>query len=88
MYLVNTRLDICYAMSALGQFMCEPRQIHLVAAKHILRYLRGPVGYDLRHSSSVDLKLHGYTDSNWVGCVTDWKSTSGCCFSLGSTMIS
>ena len=29
----------------------------------------------------------GYTDLDWVGSVTDWKSTSGCCFSLGSSMI-
>ena len=34
MYLVNTRPDICFAVSTLGQFMCEPRQMHWVAAKH------------------------------------------------------
>lgn len=73
MYLVNTRPDICYAVSALGQFMCEPKQIHLVAAKHILRYLRGTVGYGLRYSSDMNLKLHGYSDSNWAGCVTNRK---------------
>ena len=28
----------------------------------------------------------GYTDSNWAGSVTDQKSNSGCCFSLGSTV--
>ena len=88
MYLVNTRPDICYAVSALSQFMCDPRQIHLVAAKHILRYLRGTVGYGLKYTSDADLELLGFTDSDWVGCVTDRKSASGCCFSLGSAMIS
>ena len=29
----------------------------------------------------------GYTDTNWVGSVTNRKSTSRCCFSLGSTVI-
>jgi hypothetical protein len=29
MYLVNTRPDICFAVSMLDQFMCEPRQMHL-----------------------------------------------------------
>ena len=29
----------------------------------------------------------GYTDSDWAGSVTDRKSTSGCCFSLGSAVI-
>jgi hypothetical protein len=61
-------------MSALSQFMCEPRQIHLVAEKHILRYLRGIVGYGLRYSSGVDLKLHGYTDFDWAGCVTNQRA--------------
>ena len=30
----------------------------------------------------------GYTDSDWAGSVSDRKSTSGCCFSLGSTVVS
>jgi hypothetical protein len=33
-------------------------------------------------------RLHGYSDSNWAGSVADRKSTSRCCFSLGSGMIS
>eukprot|EP00253_Pinus_taeda_P007370 PITA_07370 len=37
MYLVNTRPDICFAVNTMSQFMCEPRKVHWVAAKHILR---------------------------------------------------
>jgi hypothetical protein len=57
MYLVNTRLDICYAMNVLSQFMSRPRQTHWIAAKHVLRYLRGTVGYGMRYASSVDMSL-------------------------------
>jgi len=32
--------------------------------------------------------LQGYTNSDWAGSVVDRKNTSGCCFSLGSAMIS
>lgn len=88
MYPVHTRLDICFAVSALSQFMSEPRQIHWVAAKHVLRYLRGTVGYGLRYISDGGVMLHGYTDSSWARSVVDTKRTSRCCFSLGSTMIS
>ncbi|XP_059075061.1 uncharacterized mitochondrial protein AtMg00810-like [Cryptomeria japonica] len=87
MYLVNTRPNICYVVNALSKFMCEPKQLHIVAAKHILRYLRRTIGYGLKYKD-VDLKLYGYTDSDWVGSVVDCKSTSGCCYSLGSAMIS
>jgi hypothetical protein len=39
MYLVHTRPNICYIVNALSQFMCEPKHIHMVVAKHILRYV-------------------------------------------------
>ena len=88
MYLVNTRPDICYAVSALSQFMIQSRQLHWVAAKHVLRYLRGIVGYGLRYASSIDMRLQGYVDYDWTRSTVDKKSTSGCCFNLGSTMVS
>jgi hypothetical protein len=88
MYLVNTRLDICYVVSVLGQFMSQPRQTHWIAAKHVLRYLRGTVGYGMRYASGVDMRLQGYADADWVGSVVDRKSTSGCCFTLGSALVS
>ena len=50
MYLTNTRPDICFAVNTLSQFLTEPRNVHLIAAKHILRYLRGTVDYGLKMS--------------------------------------
>jgi hypothetical protein len=38
MYLVNTRLDICYAVNQLSQEMVEPTKIFWKASKHVLRY--------------------------------------------------
>jgi hypothetical protein len=88
MYLVNTRLDICFAVNTLIQHMVEPRHVHWMATKHMLRYLHGMVGYGLRYVSSGDVKLQGYTDSDGTGSAVDRKNTSRCCFSLGSGMIS
>eukprot|EP00253_Pinus_taeda_P016990 PITA_16990 len=49
MYLVNTRVDICYAINTLSHFMVEPKRAHWATAKHVLRYL-------LFTGSSVDRK--------------------------------
>jgi hypothetical protein len=68
--------------------MRQPRQTHWIAAKHVLRYLRGAIGYGLRYASSVDLSLQGYADADWVASAVDIKNTSGCCFTLGSAMVS
>jgi hypothetical protein len=47
MYLVNTRRYICFVINALSQFMVEPRRVHWVAEKHVLRYLCGIVDYGM-----------------------------------------
>jgi hypothetical protein len=88
MYLVNTRPDLCFVVNSLSQFMVEPRRVHWVAAKHVLRYLKGTVDYGLNYERGDGVRLIGYTDSDWAGCVSDRKSTSGCCFGLGSTVVS
>eukprot|EP00253_Pinus_taeda_P001835 PITA_01835 len=88
MYLVNTRPDICFAVNTMSQFMCELRKVHWVAAKHILRYLQGSVDYGLDYRQGDGVRLVGYTDSDWAGCASDRKRTSGCCFGLGSAVVS
>jgi hypothetical protein len=83
MYLTNTRPDICFFVNTLSQYMVEPIRVHLVAKKHVLRYLKGTVDYGLQYSSDRE----GYVDADWVGSVADHKSTYGCCFNLGWDMI-
>ena len=68
--------------------MVNPKHIHLVGAKHVMRYLKGNLDYGLRYTSDGEIRLHGFTDSYWAGSAKDRKSNSGCCFSLESGMIS
>ena len=67
--------------------MVNPKHIHLIGAKHVMRYLKGTLDYGLRYASSGKIKLHGFTDSNWEGSAKDRKNTSRSFFSLGSSMI-
>ena len=87
MYLTNMRPYICFVVNTLSKYLLESRHVHLIAAKHVLRCLKGTVDYGLQYVADHEFGLVGYTDLDWVGSVTDWKSTSGCCFSLGSTAI-
>ena len=83
------RPDICFAMNTLSQYLTDPRNVHLIAAKHILRCLRGTVEYGLKYevNQKINLEDH-YVDSDWAGSAIDRKSTSGCCFSMGLGVIS
>jgi hypothetical protein len=87
MYLMNTRPNICFSVNTLSQFLVEPRHVHLVAAKHVIRYLKGTLDCGLNYNGDHDFTLSGYTDLDWAGSISDRKSTSGCYFSLGSSMI-
>ena len=88
MYLTNTRPDICFAVNTLSQYMVNPKHIHLIGAKHVMRYLKETLDYWLIYTSDNEISLHGFTDSDWEGSAKDRKSTLGGCFSLGLGMIS
>eukprot|EP00253_Pinus_taeda_P014487 PITA_14487 len=59
----------------------------LVAVEHVLRYLRGTIRHCLKYDSK-EVKLIGFTDSDWGGSETDGRSTIGGCFTLGVAMVS
>ena len=44
-----TRPDIAYATHFLGQFSSKPTETHLLAAKRVLRYLKGTITYGLTY---------------------------------------
>jgi hypothetical protein len=88
MYLVNTRPDVFFSINTLSQFQVEPRHEHWIDTNHVLRYIHGMLNYGLRYTSSSDIKLHGFTDSDWARSEEDKMSTLGMHFNLGSAMIS
>jgi hypothetical protein len=53
-----------------------------------MRYLKCTLDCGLSYNGDHDFRLSGYTDSDLAGSVSNRKSTSGCCFSLGLDMIS
>jgi hypothetical protein len=75
MYLVNTRPDIFYEVNPLSQAMVKPTKLFWKAGKHVLRYLKGTYEYRLWYRQTDEVKLHGFTDADWVGNPTNRKST-------------
>ena len=88
MYPKNMKTNICFAVTTLSQFLTDPRHVHLIATKHILRYLKGTVDYGLKYEANQKINLEGYVDSDWAGSAINRKSTSGWCFNMGSIVIS
>lgn len=87
MYLATcTRPDIAYAVGMLARYSSKPNQSHWVAAKRVLRYLKGTVNFGLVYSG--DSCVVGHSDADWAGDVDDRKSTSGYMFQIAGGPVS
>ena len=64
MYMMNTKPDICFVVNTLSQYLVEPIRVHLVATKHMTRYLKGTLNFGLCYTRDHDFRLCGYTDSD------------------------
>ena len=87
-YLTITRPDISHVMSMVSKFMDALCSVHYVVVIRILRYVKGTLYYGLHYSSRPSLKLHAYSNADWVGDSSDQCSIIGFCFMLGTSLVS
>jgi hypothetical protein len=86
--MMATRPDISWIVSRLSQYLERPQQMHITAAKRVLRYLNGSQSTGIIFSKTNDWNLRGYSDSDWANDQDDRRSTTGYIFTLGSGPIS
>ena len=69
--------DIFFTVNQLSQFLTEPRQVHLVAAKHVLHYIQATIDYRLVFGAKRRQRqgLVAYTDSVYANSVRNHLTT-------------
>lgn len=89
LYLVQgTRPDIAFAVGDVSRYNSCFGKAHWVAAKRILRYLKGTVGLKIQYSKAIKDGLYGYCDSDWASDVDKRRSCTGYVFCLQGGAIS
>ena len=83
------RPDIAFAVCNAARYVSNPSILHWNAIKRVLRYLRGTSNFGIFYQNeNCAAECVGYSDADWGGSVSDRKSTSGFCFSIGQGLIS
>lgn len=87
---ISTRADITHAVNVLSRFMISPGPNHLVAAKRVLRYLRGTVdeGLTYRGGTGEQLTIDAYTDATWSEDSDTRRSTTGYVIKINGCTVS
>ena len=88
LYLTTSRPDIMFCVCFCARFQACPKKSHLIALKHIFRYLFGTQNLGLWYPKKSSLKLIGFSDADYTDSKIDRKSTSGTCQFLGHMLIS
>ncbi|GJS59219.1 retrovirus-related pol polyprotein from transposon TNT 1-94 [Tanacetum coccineum] len=68
-------------------YQANPKESHLVAIKRIFRYLKGTLNLSLWYPKGLGFYLKAYSDSDYIRCNMDRKSTSGGCQILGGKLV-
>ncbi|KAL0415728.1 UNVERIFIED_CONTAM: Retrovirus-related Pol polyprotein from transposon RE1 [Sesamum latifolium] len=75
MYVTAAKPDISSAISILSRFMHYTSELHLKAAKRVLRYVKGTSDFGVKFTRSKEFKLVGFFDNDWGGSIDDMRST-------------
>ena len=88
LYLTASRPDIAFSVGVCARFQAAPKESHLTVVKRIIRYINDTSDYGIWYSRDSNECLARYSDTDWVGCIDDEKSTLGGCFYLGNNLVS
>jgi hypothetical protein len=85
---VCTRPDLAFVIGMLDRYQKNPGVSHWNGIKKTLRYIQDIKGLMLTYQRSDSLKIVGYLDSDFTGCLDTDRSTLGYVFKLIGEAIS
>ncbi|GME82246.1 unnamed protein product [[Candida] boidinii] len=84
----TVRPDLAYAVSVLSRYIKDPKEIHMKAAKQVLRYVSGTLDFGLTYRHTGSFQLFGFCDADWANDKVDRTSNTGYVFKLSDAPIS
>ena len=86
--ILYTRLDIALTVSVTSRYQLNPDEEHWIAVKNILKYLKRTKDLCLIFGGGSELRVEGYTDSDFMSDPDERKSASRYMFACNGGAVS
>jgi len=83
---MGSRPDIAHVVSYLSCYNDCYQHAHWIAAKRVLRYLKGTLDYAITYRFTGGHPLVGFVDADWGSCPDDRRSYTGYAFILAGAL--
>ena len=87
-YLTASRPDIIFSVCLYARFQSCPKESHLIAVKHIIRYVKGTIRMSLWYPKIRQFFMTSCSNADYTGCRVDRKSICGLCQFLKNCLVS
>lgn len=88
LYLTASRPYIIFSVCMCARYQASHRDSHFKIIKRILRYLNKTSHHGIWYTTSNVYNLVGFSNSDFAGCKSDRKNTSGICHLFGRCLVS
>ena len=75
-YLTLSRPYISYPVGVVSRYMSNPKEPHLDAVMHILRYVKGTINFGILYKETKDCQVMGYCNADYAGDCGARRSTT------------
>ena len=66
LYLMASRPDIMFSVYLCARFQSCPKESHLIAVKHIIRYIKGKIRMGLWYPKTGDFSMTSFSDADYA----------------------
>ena len=84
LYLTASRPDIMFSVCLCARFQLCPKESHLIAEKHIIRYLKGTIRMGLWYPKTGQFFMTSFLVADYAGYRVDRKSIALFFITVGS----
>ena len=64
LYLTTSRPDISYSVGVCARYQANPKELHMIALKRIIKYVKTTVDFGVWYSKDTNDVLTGYSDAD------------------------